>query len=56
MILSGEKSEFQKVKDGLSSRPGKDLIQESQNIGDLKMYLLQVHNNFVIRKPAPPKE
>ena len=56
MILSGEKSEFQKVKDGLSSRPSKDLIQESQNIGDLKMYLLQVHNNFVVRKPAPPKE
>ncbi len=57
MVLSGEKSEFQKVQDGLAaSRSSKDLIQENQNIGDLKMYLMQVHNNFVVRKPAPPKE
>lgn len=57
MVLSGEKSEFQKLQDGLMAKSAsKDLIQESQNIGDLKMYLLQVHNNFVVRKPQPPKE
>lgn len=54
MVLSGEKSEFQKVQEGLLSRLGKDLIQENQNIGDLKMYLMQVHNNFTYRKP--PKQ
>lgn len=52
LVLSGEKTEFQKVKDGLeNSSYNKDLIQENQNIGDLKMYLMQVHNNFIIRKP-----
>lgn len=52
MVLSGEKSEFQKVQEGLmGSMQGKDLVQENQNIGDLKMYLMQVHNNFTFRKP-----
>lgn len=52
MVLSGEKSEFQKVQDSLAdSMVQKDLIQENQNIGDLKMYLMQVHNNFTFRKP-----
>ena len=51
MVLSGEKSEFQKVQDGLMMPAPKDLIQENQNIGDLKMYLMQVHNNFTFRKP-----
>ena len=51
MVLSGEKSEFQKVQDGLMMPASKDLIQENQNIGDLKMYLMQVHNNFTFRKP-----
>ena len=52
MVLSGEKSEFQKVQDSLAgSMAQKDLIQENQNIGDLKMYLMQVHNNFTFRKP-----
>lgn len=52
MVLSGEKTEFQKVKEGLEASGGhKDLAQENENIGDLKMYLMQVHNNFVFRKP-----
>lgn len=52
MALSGEKSEFQKVQEGLmSSAFAKDLVQENQNIGDLKMYLMQVHNNFTFRNP-----
>lgn len=52
MVLSGEKSEFQKVQDGLmNSSVQKDLVQENQNIGDLKMYLMQVHNSFTVRKP-----
>lgn len=52
MVFSGEKSEFQKVQEGLmASIAAKDLVQENQNIGDLKMYLMQVHNNFTFRKP-----
>jgi len=56
MILSGEKSEFQKVKEGMqASMRTKDLAVENQNIGDLKMYLMQVHNNFIVRKNPPLK-
>lgn len=52
MILSGEKTEFQKVKEGIEKTfGGKDLAKENENIGDLKIYLMQVHNNFVVRKP-----
>lgn len=52
LVLSGEKTEFQKVQDSVAARFGsKDLVAENQNIGDLKMYLMQVHNNFVVRKP-----
>jgi hypothetical protein len=44
-ILLGEKSNFQKTMDGMSSNyGGKDLIQENANIGELKKYLLQVNN------------
>ena len=50
MFLSSEKTEFQKVADNLRIKPNKDLVQENQNIGDLKMYLMHVHNNFVVRK------
>jgi mRNA deadenylase 3'-5' endonuclease subunit Ccr4 len=45
--LSGEKSQFEKVKDSILSTPKRNLIEENQNIGDLKRYLLQIHNqNF----------
>ena len=44
-ILSGEKSDFERVKDKLiSSGEQKDLLAENQNIGDLKKYLMQVNN------------
>ena len=45
-----KKSDFEKTKDSLSSNKdfkpqfAKDLSEETQNIGDLKRYLLQVHN------------
>lgn len=47
--LGSEKSEFEKTKDELLSKPTqiKDLLEENQNIGDLKKYLMQI-NNFKI--------
>ncbi len=45
--LSGEKSQFEQVKDSLMNMPKRNLIEENQNIGDLKRYLMQIHNqNF----------
>lgn len=53
MILSGQKSEFQKTKERIEkAAPKKDLIQENQNIGDLKKYLMQINNSFVVRKSS----
>ena len=43
-LLRGEKSDFQKTMDGMNSRYNKDLIQENANIGELKKYLMQIHN------------
>ncbi len=43
--MSGEKSEFEKTKDSLLNKvPEKDLLQETENIGDLKKYLMQLNN------------
>ena len=46
------KSDFERVKDNLvSSAPQKDLLEENQNIGDLKKYLMQLNNlNINIKK------
>lgn len=43
-LLLGEKSEFGKTMDGLRNSGGKDLIEENANIGELKKYLMQIHN------------
>lgn len=43
-LLLGEKSDFQKTMDGMRNAPGKDLIQENANIGELKKYLMQIHS------------
>ena len=41
----GYKSDFEKTKDSiLNSKPKKDLLNENQNIGDLKKYLMQINN------------
>ena len=43
--LTGEKSDFEKIKDNLLEQaPQKDLLQETENIGDLKKYLMQLNN------------
>ena len=44
-IISKEtKTEFEKVKDGVSDKPMRNLLEESENIGDLKKY------NMVLQK------
>lgn len=44
-MSDGYKSEFEKVKDSLSkTTQTKDLLEENQNIGDLKKYLMQLNN------------
>lgn len=40
----GEKTGFQKEMDKIKSAPSKDLIEENANIGELKKYLMQIHN------------
>lgn len=48
----GYKSDFEKTKDNLmKQQPQKDLLEENQNIGDLKKYLLQINNIKVDFKP-----
>lgn len=42
-VLSGSKSKFEQVKEGLSPSLERDLIQENENIGDLKKYLLELN-------------
>ena len=44
--LSGQKSDFEKTKDALMNGTAykKDLLEENQNIGDLKKYLMQINN------------
>lgn len=41
--LSGGKSEFEKVRSDIESQK-RDLTQETENIGDLKRYLLELNN------------
>lgn len=42
--LTGQKSDFERVKDSLMNVGQKDLLQENENIGDLKKYLLEINN------------
>ena len=43
--ISENKTEFEKIKDSLlENTPQKDLLQENENIGDLKKYLMQLNN------------
>ena len=43
--ISEDKTEFEKIKDSLlENTPQKDLLQENENIGDLKKYLMQLNN------------
>lgn len=50
--LSGEKSDFEKTKEALEHNfVQKDLLKENANIGDLKKYLMQVHDIKVNFKP-----
>ncbi len=52
----GYKSEFEKTKDEiLKTQNEKNLLEENQNIGDLKKYLLQVNNIKVNFKPGTNK-
>ncbi len=62
-ILSNTKSDFQNTLESANKPPDKDLIQESENIGDLKKYLLELSKIQVdFKKPTvidlknkPPK-
>ena len=49
----GYQSDFEKTKNSLlKSTQTKDLLEENQNIGDLKKYLMQLNNlNINIKKP-----
>lgn len=51
-MLSGQKSEFAKVKESLEQMSGRDLIQESENIAELKKYLLEINKNIIFKKSA----
>lgn len=48
----GHKSEFEKTKDALIAQQNeKNLLEENQNIGDLKKYLMQINKIKVDYKP-----
>ena len=48
----GYKSEFEKTKESLIlNQEKKDLLQENENIGDLKKYLMQINNIKIDFKP-----
>ena len=53
MTSEGYQSDFEKTKNSLlKSTQTKDLLEENQNIGDLKKYLMQLNNlNINIKKP-----
>ena len=52
LSLQNEKSDFEKTKDSLETNsPKKDLLEENQNIGDLKKYLMQLNNIKINYKP-----
>ena len=45
ILSQGYKSDFEKTKDSLLQNTSqKDLLEENQNIGDLKKYLMQLNN------------
>lgn len=44
IISKHAKTEFEKVKDGISEQPERNLLQEAQNIGDLKKYNMSLQN------------
>lgn len=44
IISKQAKTEFEKVKDSIESKPQKDLLNETQNIGDLKKYNMALQN------------
>ena len=53
----GYKSEFEKTKDSLLKQEvQKNLLEENQNIGDLKKYLMQINNIKVNFKPGTNKK
>ena len=50
----GNKSEFEKTKDSLlKNQNQKNLLEENQNIGDLKKYLMQINNLKINFKNNP---
>lgn len=52
MTQSGEKSSFEKVKDDIIQNvEQKDLLEENQNIGELKKYLMGINNIKIDYKP-----
>jgi predicted Zn-dependent protease len=49
MTSEGYQSDFEKTKNILiNSQPTKDLLEENQNIGDLKKYLMQLNNQDLL--------
>jgi hypothetical protein len=44
IISKQAKTEFEKVKEGISTEPERNLLQEAQNIGDLKKYNMSLQN------------
>ena len=53
ILSEGCKSDFEKTKESIEKNmPQKDLLEENQNIGDLKRYLMQLNNLQInIKKP-----
>lgn len=50
----GYKSDFEKTKEALEKNiQSKDLLEENQNIGDLKKYLMQINNLNIDLKKRP---
>ena len=52
ILSDGYKSDFEKTKDALlQNANSKDLLEENQNIGDLKKYLMEINNlNINLKK------
>jgi len=56
--LSGSKSKFEQVKEDIENQ-NRDLFQETENIGDLKRYLLEINNIEIkldLSKPGQAEE
>ena len=55
--MSHNKSDFERIKDELiKSAPTKDLLQENENIGDLKKYLMEINNLKLNIKNSPKQD